>query len=76
MSNLIKKTDLTRWNRSGLKRFRYVDGNAITYLEALRLAMRRAFSDAAGNNQWQELETAIPVPAAETAAERQVPECK
>jgi hypothetical protein len=71
MSNLIKKTDLTRWNRSGLKRFRYVDGNAITYLEALRLAMRRAFSDEAGINRWQELDTAIPVPAAETAADRQ-----
>lgn len=71
MTNLIKKTDLTRWNRSGLKRFRYVDGNAITYLETLRLAMRRAFSDAAGTNQWQELDTAIPVPAEETAAERQ-----
>ena len=30
------KSDLTRWNRAGLKRFRYVDGNAATYLEALR----------------------------------------
>jgi len=30
------KPDLTRWNRAGLKRFRYVDGNAATYLEALR----------------------------------------
>ncbi len=71
MSNLIVKEDLTRWNRSGLKRFRYVDGNAITYLEVLRLAMRQAFSDANGNNQWQELDTAVPVPPAETAAERQ-----
>jgi len=71
MSNLIEKEDLTRWNRSGLKRFRYVDGNAITYLEALRQALRHAFSDADGNNQWQELDTAIPVPSAETAAERQ-----
>ncbi len=71
MSKLIKKTDLTRWNRSGLKRFRYVDGNAITYLETLRLAMRQAFSDAEGNNAWRELDTAIPVPAVETAAQRQ-----
>ena len=31
--------DLTRWNRAGLKRFRYVDGNAATYLEALRLEL-------------------------------------
>jgi hypothetical protein len=71
MSTLIKKKDLTRWNRAGLKRFRYTDGNAITYLETLRLAMRQAFSDAEGNNQWQDLDTAIPVPATETAAERQ-----
>jgi len=71
MSNLIEKKDLTRWNRSGLKRFRYADGNAITYLETLRQAMRQAFSDADGNNQWQELDTAVPVPPAETAAERQ-----
>ena len=31
--------DLTRWNRAGLKRFRYVDGNAVTYLEALRIEL-------------------------------------
>jgi hypothetical protein len=68
---LIKKKDLTRWNRSGLMRFRYVDGNAITYLETLRLAMRQAFSDAEGNNAWQDLDTAIPVPAVETAVQRQ-----
>jgi len=30
------KPDLTRWNRAGLKRFLYVDGNAAIYLEALR----------------------------------------
>ena len=71
MSDMVKKTDLTRWNRAGLKRFRYVDGNAITYLEALRLAMRLAFSDADGNIRWQELDAAMPLPAAETAAERQ-----
>ena len=33
------KSDLTRWNRAGLKRFRYVDGNAAIYLEALRQAL-------------------------------------
>ncbi len=27
--------DLTRWNRAGLSRFRYLDGNAATFLEAL-----------------------------------------
>ncbi|MES1241422.1 MAG: hypothetical protein ABUT39_07370 [Acidobacteriota bacterium] len=31
--------DLTRWNRAGLPRFRYVDGNAVTWLEDLRLAL-------------------------------------
>jgi hypothetical protein len=71
MSSLISNKDLTRWNRSGLKRFRYVDGNAITYLETLRQSMRQAFSDADGNNQWQDLDTAVPVPGAETAPERQ-----
>lgn len=28
--------DLTRWNRAGLSRFEYLDGNAVTYLELLR----------------------------------------
>ncbi len=32
-------SDLTRWNRAGLPRFRYVDGNAATWLEELRLAL-------------------------------------
>ncbi len=31
--------DLTRWNRAGLKRFRYVDGDAATWLEELRVAL-------------------------------------
>ena len=31
--------DLTRWNRAGLGRFDYVDGNAATWLEELRLAV-------------------------------------
>jgi len=30
------RTDLTRWNRAGLSRFRYIDGNAVEWLEALR----------------------------------------
>lgn len=36
-------SDLTRWNRAGLPRFRYVDGNAATYLEELRLALLSRF---------------------------------
>jgi hypothetical protein len=31
--------DLTRWNRTGLGRFAYVDGNAATFLEELRVQM-------------------------------------
>lgn len=70
MSGSKDDPDLTRWNRSGESRFRYVDGNAITYLETLRQAMRSAYSEA-GVNQWGALDTAIPELAGETAAERQ-----
>jgi len=31
--------DLTRWNRTGLSRFQYVDGDAAVWLEELRIAM-------------------------------------
>lgn len=34
-----KRLDLTRWNRAGLARFAYVDGDAAVWLEELRLAM-------------------------------------
>ena len=71
MSKLVDKKDLTRWNRAGLRRFRYVDGNAITYLETLRQAMRNAFDDGSGQPTWQALDTAIAVPPVESAAERQ-----
>ncbi|MCF6324884.1 MAG: hypothetical protein L3J89_11280 [Gammaproteobacteria bacterium] len=71
MKPLNKKTNLTRWNRSGLNRFRYVDGNAITHLESLRLAMSEAFINDDGDNQWLALETAIPVPLGERSSERQ-----
>jgi hypothetical protein len=71
MSDFTKLKDLTRWNRSGLSRFRYVDGNAAIYLEALRLSMREAFTDGDGKNRWSALDTAIPVPVSETAAQRQ-----
>lgn len=33
------RNDLTRWNRTGVTRFDYVDGNAATFLEELRTAM-------------------------------------
>ncbi len=71
MNSPHPKKDLTRWNRSGLSRFRYVNGNAITYLETLRLAMVEAFTDQEGHNQWATLQSAIPAPATENPKERQ-----
>jgi len=38
--------DLTRWNRAGLKRLQYVDGNAAVYYERLRGALRSKFGGA------------------------------
>ncbi|THB70774.1 MAG: hypothetical protein D6B28_08585 [Gammaproteobacteria bacterium] len=35
--------DLTRWNRAGLVRFQYVDGNAATYLEKIRQGLADKF---------------------------------
>src|SRR5262245_20295119 len=35
--------DITRWNRAGLRRFRYVDANAATYLEELRIRLAERF---------------------------------
>lgn len=32
--------NLSRWNRAGLSRFRYVDGNAVEFLESVRKALR------------------------------------
>jgi hypothetical protein len=37
--------DLTRWNRAGLSRFRYVDGKAAEYLEMLRKQLVDEFKD-------------------------------
>lgn len=33
------RKDLTRWNRAGLTRFDYIDGDAAIWLEELRLAL-------------------------------------
>lgn len=59
----MKRLDLTRWNRAGLTRFRYIDGNAATYLETLRLALINRFAD-----QWGDLK--VNVPAGESEQER------
>jgi len=39
------RTDLTRWNRAGLSRITYVDGNAVEYLELLRQQLAEKFGD-------------------------------
>ncbi|MGD9250262.1 MAG: hypothetical protein PVG19_03510, partial [Desulfobacterales bacterium] len=50
------RTDLTRWNRASLNRFRYIDGNALTYLEDLRQALLERFADPdAATLQWGDL---------------------
>jgi hypothetical protein len=59
--------DLTRWNRSGLSRLRYVNGTALTYLEFLRRTMMRRFVDEAGQGKWTAL--GAPPPAKETERE-------
>jgi hypothetical protein len=38
--------DLTRWNRAGLPRLRYVDATAVTHLETLRRRLEDAFGPA------------------------------
>ncbi|WP_462160127.1 hypothetical protein [Pseudoalteromonas sp. GB56] len=35
--------DLTRWNRAGLSKFAYIEGNAATYQEDLRHSLRVLF---------------------------------
>ncbi len=42
---MTQRNDLTRWNRAGLSRFDYVDGNAVEYLEILRQQLVRHFAD-------------------------------
>lgn len=37
------RSDITRWNRAGLRRFRYVDANAATLLEELRVRLAGRF---------------------------------
>ncbi len=36
-------SDFTRWNRSGLSRLRYVDGNAATFLDHIRKSLHESF---------------------------------
>lgn len=43
------RDDLTRWNRGGLRRFTYVDGNAVEYLEILRTRLVANFGERNGS---------------------------
>ncbi len=43
MSAKKQTHDLTRWNRAGLDKFKYVDGNAATYLEKIRQGLAEKF---------------------------------
>jgi hypothetical protein len=47
-------TDLTRWNRAGLSRFDYLDGNAAVFLERLRAGLAARFP------AWTQAQTSIP----------------
>ncbi|MDD5389868.1 MAG: putative baseplate assembly protein [Gallionellaceae bacterium] len=47
-------TDLTRWNRAGLSRFDYLDGNAAVFLERLRAGLAVKFP------AWTQTQAGIP----------------
>ncbi|WDP91214.1 MAG: hypothetical protein HUN04_16535 [Desulfobacter sp.] len=63
---MSRPKDFTRWNRAGLSRFDYVDDNAATLLEALRLAMAEEFSKEGAPPGW----LAADIPADETLKEK------
>ncbi len=70
MSFEFDAPDLTRWNRAGLARFRYIDGNAATFFARLRAAQAEAFS-ARTSGQWTRLLDGEPLdPDSESAAAR------
>jgi len=67
---MIERKDLTRWNRAGLSRFRYVDGKAAEYLEMLRQQLVKRFVDPkAGKSTWLK-------PAEEIRANEKKPEAE
>ncbi|MFC7335830.1 baseplate J/gp47 family protein [Haloferula chungangensis] len=61
------KKDLTRWNRAGLDELHYVEGNAVTHLEALRKGMVEQFTED-GALKWAELESGQPEDESEREA--------
>ncbi|NVK41916.1 MAG: hypothetical protein HWE39_11790 [Oceanospirillaceae bacterium] len=69
MKDRLQRTDLTRWNRAGLSRLRYVDGNAISHLETLRQGLAQAFNSDS-ELQWPELEIDAEAGSVASKAER------
>lgn len=71
---MTPRTDMTRWNRASLSRFRYVDGNAATWLEELRLAHLVGYlpapprPDMADIDWWRDLFGDLPGDPVELAA--------
>lgn len=70
------RMDLTRWNRAGLSRFRYVDGNAVEYLEILRQQLVKRFAGpqtkhCAWLNPPEQTPEKEVIPSTETLIERQ-----
>lgn len=69
---MSERKDLTRWNRAGLSRFRYVDAKAAEYLEILRQQLVERFADP----ETELCEWLVPgekVPANEEEAEDETP---
>lgn len=62
---MSSQTDLSRWNRAGLRRMTYVDGNAPLFLERLREEFMRHFPD-----RW----SALPAPPDIGDVEQLLPE--
>lgn len=64
------KKDLTRWNRAGLKRIRYINGNAATFLEDIRsnLLENEKFK------KWEELKAVYDTKDSETDSNHAVEE--
>ncbi|QSQ22773.1 baseplate J/gp47 family protein [Pyxidicoccus parkwayensis] len=64
---MSKSTDITRWNRAGLRRIRYVDANAATLLEEIRARLDERFNASGPSVRWP----AMQAPEVETESERQ-----
>ncbi|NOJ91457.1 hypothetical protein HMI51_00645 [Corallococcus coralloides] len=64
---MSKSSDITRWNRAGLRRIRYVDANAATLLEELRARLDERFNRPEASVRWPGMQA----PASESESERQ-----